>query len=150
MAALPQDQLPEPLDIVWARFPFDEKPGVPGEKPRPGLVFSTFEIEPGRFSVQIAYGTSNLKTENRPFDFRIQNFRMMQFAGLSQATRFDLDRIKFLPWDDQWFESPNLAKYATPVIGKLLDDPAERLRNLLRVRADNDMKVPFRPNPPCD
>ncbi|WP_312064657.1 hypothetical protein [Brevundimonas sp.] len=69
----------------------------------------------------------------------------MQYAGLAQATRFDLDRIRFLMWDSDWFQSPDLAKYDTPIIGRLQEEPAERLRNLLRVRADNGMKVPYRP-----
>lgn len=145
MAALPADTLPAPLDIVWSRFPYDNKPGEPGEVAHPALVFATFEYKPGLFSVQVAYGTSKLKTDRRPFDFRIQNFRHMQYAGLSQATRFDLDRIRYLMWDSDWFESPDLTKYETPVIGHLQEEPAARLRNLLRVRADNGMKVPVRP-----
>lgn len=144
MAALPADKLPEPLDVVWSRFPYDDKPGEPGEVAHPALVFATFEFRPGEFSVQVAYGTSKLKTDRRPFDFRIQNFRDMQFAGLAQATRFDLDKIKFLPWDDAWFENPAPWKYDSPVIGRVLDGPAERLKNILRVRADNGMPVPLR------
>ena len=35
--------LPRPLDIVWCRFPKDEKPSRPGPKPRPALVRS-FEL----------------------------------------------------------------------------------------------------------
>jgi len=148
VAALPAETLPEPLDIVWCRFPYDDKPGEPGEVAHPALVFSTFEYQPGLYSVQVAFGTSTLKTERRPFDFRIQNFRHMQYAGLCKATRFDLDRIKFLMWDSDWFQSPDPEKFSTPVLGRLLDEPAERLRNLLRVRADNGMKVPYRPTTP--
>lgn len=145
MAALPKEALPQPLDIVWARFPYSDNPGVPAQDPHPALVFSTFEYAPGLFSVQVAYGTSKLKTDTRPFDFRVQNFRVMQYAGLHQATRFDLDRVKFLMWDDAWFFSPDPEKYDTPVIGHLLDEAADRLRNILRVRADHGYKVPYRP-----
>ncbi len=100
---------------------------------------------PGLFSVQVAYGTSKLKTESRPLDLRIQNYRHMQYAGLNQATRFDLDCIKWLQWDSEWFHSPDLSKYPTPVIGKLLDEPQERLRNLLRRRLAKGMSVPVKP-----
>ncbi|WP_312139246.1 hypothetical protein [Brevundimonas sp.] len=144
MAALPAEQLPQPLDIVWAKFPYTEKPGQPGEVAHPALVFTTYEFRTGEFSIQVAFGTSKLKTEERPYDFRIQNFRDMQFAGLAQATRFDLDRIKYLPWDSDWFVSPAPQKYPSPVLGRLLDQPANRLRNILRVRHDNGMSVPYR------
>lgn len=147
MAALTRETLPKALDIVWSRFPYEERPGMPADKPHPALVFAVFERTGGLFSVQVAYGTSNLKTDTRPFDFRIQNYRAMHYAGLHQATRFDLDRIKWLPWDSDWFQSPNAEKYPTPVIGHLIEDPIARLKNLLRVRADNDMPVPFRPTP---
>jgi hypothetical protein len=145
MAALPEAWLPRPMDVVWSRFPYAQNPGVPGAVPHPALVFSTFEREAGLFSVQVAYGTSNLKTETRPFDFRVQNFRCMQYAGLDKATRFDLDNVKFLQWDSDWFESPDPTKYPTPVIGYMLDDQKQCLRRLLAVRLDQGLKVPVRP-----
>jgi hypothetical protein len=130
------------MDVVWCRFPYDEKPGVPGVTPHPGLVFAVNEYKPGLFSVRVAYGTSNLKTESRPHDLRIGNFRAMQHAGLYQATRFDLDRLKWLMWDDAWFVSPDPDKYPTPKIGSLLSDSADRLRRCIARRQKLGLPVP--------
>lgn len=144
MGALPSETLPKPFEVVWSRFPYNQNPGVPAVDPHPALVFAVNEYQPGRYSVQVAYGTSNLKTDSRPYDFRVHNFRAMQYAGLSQATRFDLDCIKWLMWDDEWFVSPNTAVYHTPVIGCLLPDWQERLKRLLRRRAAKGLAVPIR------
>lgn len=114
--------------------------------PHPALVFAASEYQPGLWAVQVAYGTSNLKSD-RNYDFRVQNFRAMQYAGLNQATRFDLDKIKWLMWDDEWFASPNLKVYPTPVIGCLLEDRQDRLRQLLRRREAKGLSVPFKMAP---
>jgi hypothetical protein len=142
MAALPEGQLPKPLSVVWCRFPYDQKPGVPGVEPHPGLVFANGRAADGRLVVQVAYGTSNVKPETRPFDFTVHNFRSMQYAGLWNPTRFDLDKLKLLLWDDQWFMSPDLAKYGTPVIGHLMSDSIAHLTHILKRRRDLGMKVP--------
>lgn len=145
MTALPEAWLPRPGDIVWTRFPYTQNPGKPGADPHPALVFAVYCRGEGLFSIQCAYGTSNLKTETRPYDFRISNFRAMQYAGLDKATRFDLDKIKWLQWDDAWFQSPDLSRYPTPTIGFLQEDQRVRLGNLLRYRLDQGLSVPVRP-----
>jgi hypothetical protein len=133
--------------VVWSKFPYDQRPGLPAVDPHPALVFAASEYKADHWAVQVAYGTSNLKTDSRAYDFRIQNFRAMQYAGLNQATRFDLDQIKWLMWDDDWFASPNPKIYETPVIGCLLEDQQDRLRRLLRRREAKGLPLPFKLRP---
>jgi len=130
--------------VVWSKFPYDQKPGLPAVEPHPALVFAASEYKPGLWAIQVAYGTSNLKTEARPNDFRVTNFRAMQYAGLNQATRFDMDLIKWLMWDDDWFASPNDKVYETPIIGSLLEDQQNRLRRLLKRREAKGLPTPFK------
>lgn len=70
------------------------------------------------------------------------NYRAMKYAGLYQATRFDLDRIKWLEWTSDWFTSPDALKYPTPVIGRLLSDSVDRLRRRLRRRRIAGLSLP--------
>jgi len=76
--------------------------------------------------VQVVYGTSKLKTQTRPNDFFVVNYQEMYEAGLHEATRFDLDRILWLPWSEEFF-APISADYSSPVIGHL----SERMTRLL-------------------
>ncbi|MEW6598641.1 MAG: hypothetical protein AB1429_14235 [Pseudomonadota bacterium] len=136
--------MPKPMDVVWCRFPYHNAPNVPGVTPHPGLVFATARLADGGLVVQVAFGTSNLKSESRPLDLRITNFRAMQYAGLYKATRFDLDKIKWLPWGSEWFASPDLRQYPTPKIGFLLSDSIEVLRRKLRKREELGLGLPAR------
>jgi len=136
-----EETLPAPLDIVWCRFPFEESPRTPG-KPRPALVFSTQEMDEGDYSVQIAYGTSRLKTESRPLDFVVSNLAAMHACGLPQATRFDLDRLRFLPWSAEFFFSRDPSRYPTPKIGSLPVDHVPDLKRLFQQRRKQRKSVP--------
>ena len=54
--------LPQVLDIVWCRFPYDVDILQPGQKARPVLVRQRLiDIGTRRGALQIAYGTRNLK-----------------------------------------------------------------------------------------
>ena len=100
--------IPAPASVVWCNFPTDVAPGVPGPKPRPALVFKVrYADDPprDRFYVQVAYGTSVLKLGKRPFDFTIANALALSMTRLPQATRFDLDRVLWLPWARPFFET---------------------------------------------
>lgn len=123
----PASTLPAPYDIVWCSFPFGLNFDIPGPKQRPALVLQSGLSDPGFCpEARVIYGTSVLKTRDRPHDFFVQNFQDRYDAGLAQATRFDLDRCLWLPWCSEFFISPG-PQYPTPVMGSLPD----HLRRLL-------------------
>lgn len=130
------------MDIVWCRFPYAEKPGIPALVPHPCLVFAVNEYKPDHFSVQVAFGTSTLKTDQRPADFIVMSAVNLCYAGLYQATRFDLDKIKWLMWDDEWFIPQCPERHETPVIGRLPQEEIEDLRRLLKIRASARLPTP--------
>lgn len=136
------DTLPDPFDVVWCNFPFHNTPGVPGVTPHPGLVFNVNEYKPGLFSVQIAYGTGTVKHGKRPHDFVVSNWNELHLAGLCKETRFDLDRVKWLMWDSDWFISPDPKRYPTPVIGKLSHLGQSVLGGVMRRRIELGLPVP--------
>lgn len=71
----------------------------------------------GRFLVKVVYGTSKLKTDTRPFDFTIMNYAQRLICRLPQATRFDLDKVVWLPWAEEYFRAR--PGDSTPVISVL-------------------------------
>ena len=121
--------LPRSLDIVWCRFPTAEMPSKPGPYPRPALVRSVF-LNPDhtKAMVEVTYGTSNTKSDERPFDLILANAAEMAMMGLPQATRFDLDRTLRLPWAREFFE-PRRDR-PTPVIGHLTHSAIAQLEAL--------------------
>lgn len=119
--AWPKSVWPKVYELVWTRFPEAESIEQPGLKPRPSLVLGVYEEEDGGALLVIAPGTTRLKLERRPFDFRVTNYAEMQACGLSFATRFDLDAIIPLPYTRDWFAPLTAAGKTTPVIGRLSD-----------------------------
>ena len=117
--------VPAPASIVWCHFPQAEALGKPGPKPRPALIFKTRYVDdpPGdRFFVLAAYGTSLTKFSTRPNDFTIANSATLDILRLPQATRFDLDRVLWLPWARPFFEPRKPEdRFSTPVISVLPD-----------------------------
>lgn len=80
----------------------------------------------GTHEVEIVYGTTRLKFDQRPDDFFVTNVAEMEACGLDRATRFDLDNILWLPWAAEWFEP--LHGYSSPVIGRLTDYAVKMLQ----------------------
>ena len=114
----PLSTLPAPYDSVWCRFPFHDDLGNPGPKPRPAIVInSAVDEESGEAEVQVIYGTSTLKLGQRRRDFFVTNVAEMDLCGLDKATRFDLDKIGWIPWASEWFDI--LPTYDSPIIGHL-------------------------------
>lgn len=128
----PLTTLPAPLDIVWCRFPFVEAPDRPA-KARPALVRRTLLDEADQPFLEVAYGTSKLRTQDRPHDFTVQNFNDLYEAGLAQATRFSLSRCVILPWAEEWF-CPATEDFPSPVMGHLSLRSQEFLRLLVATR----------------
>lgn len=128
----PQNTLPPQYSIVWCSFPYAELPEQPGPKERPALVFSArYADDPpsGRFEVKVAYGTSVMKSNERPFDFTVSNMGTLNVLRLYQHTRFDLDRVLWLPWAKPFFVERDQrgGTFGTPTISVL---PAGLQRDL--------------------
>jgi hypothetical protein len=138
----PVETLPDPMDVVWSYFPYDETRGVPAIEPHPALVFQVNEYRPGLYSVKVVYGTSNVGRGDRSQHLVISNYNELMFAGLHKETFFDLGRFKWLPWTSKWFRSPDEAKYSTPVIGHLSDKGQGILRYILQQRQLAKLAVP--------
>jgi hypothetical protein len=99
--------LPQVLDIVWCRFPYDFDNLQPGQKARPVLVRQRLiDIGTRRGALQVAYGTRNLKPEQRVLDLILMESRTLDDLGLKEATRFDLDHMVTLPWCREFFGAP--------------------------------------------
>lgn len=130
------------MDVVWSFFPYDEQRGVPATEPHPALVFETTEYREGEYAVKVAYGTSNVGRGERAQHFVVSNWNAMRFAGLNRETFFDLGRFKWLPWTSAWFASPDLDKYPTPVIGRILEDGQTVLRYVIAQRRAAGLTVP--------
>ena len=118
----PLSTLPAPYDIVWCRFPSHEDLGNPGPKPRPGIVLNIAVHEnggegDGEGEAQVIFGTTNLKMAQRRRDFYVTNLAEMDQCSLDKATRFDLDKIGWLPWAEEWFDV--LPGFSSPIIGHL-------------------------------
>ncbi|MGE4410495.1 MAG: hypothetical protein AB7D33_07990 [Sphingobium sp.] len=124
--------LPAPYDIVWCRFPFHPDLGTPGPKPRPALVRNAAIMDDDTGEVEVVYGTTNLKLTSRLYDFVVSKASEMDACGLYRATRFDLDKKMWLPWNTDWFEVLN--GYASPVIGSLTEEGKKMLQLTVMVK----------------
>lgn len=107
-------------DIVWCHFPDDIHPRP---KPRPALILAVFDDEAPRFTVQVAYGTSQRTTTLYRGEFSILRERdqaAYAAAGLSYNTKFNLKQALDLPYNTDWFSVPPAAPHGqTPKLGIL-------------------------------
>jgi len=132
----PPSTAPAALDIVWCRFPFSEAPNTPPVEGHPCLVQSTLMRNDNNVFIDIAFGTSQLKRDHPSTQLHlfISNVRDMDECGLYKATRFDLDRVRRLPWSREWFYAPT-NDYHTPVIGSLSGRSRITLQWLVQARS---------------
>lgn len=125
----PLSTVPASYDIVWCRFPFQETPGQPGEKSRPGLVRGSLADQDGNPWVRVVYGTSqNVFLRDHRY-LTIANAAEMDACGLYRATRFDLLTCEELPWCSEFFET--MFGYDTPIVGHL----SQHMTKLLQIQA---------------
>jgi len=107
-------------DIAWCHFPDDIHPRP---KPRPALILAVFDDEAPRFTVQVAYGTSQRTTTLYRGEFSILRERdqaAYAAAGLSYNTKFNLKQALDLPYNTDWFSVPPAAPHGqTPKLGIL-------------------------------
>ncbi len=75
----------------------------------------------GTFACKVAYGTRELKIIKRgEVDLIVQHPPHIQQFGLPRPTRFDLDCVATLPWNEEFFGC--WAGHQSPVIGSLTED----------------------------
>ncbi|MFM9885194.1 MAG: hypothetical protein ACKVQT_19390 [Burkholderiales bacterium] len=107
-------------EIVWCHFPDDINPRP---KARPALILTVYDDDAPKFSVEVAYGTSQRTTELRRGEFAIlrdRNPAAYQTAGLSYDTKFDLRQTVILPYSTEWFSVPPAAPHGQkPTLGTL-------------------------------
>ncbi len=127
----PVNTVPTPGTIVWCRWPFEDDPDE--FKERPALVRAVLlSKDHTKAMVEVVYGTSKLKQDERFFDLIIMNLTEMLEAGLPKATRFDLDKCQTLPWAEELFVCRDGNK--TPASGHLTQSAQEQLREVLEIR----------------
>ena len=82
--------------------------------------------------VELVYGTTKLKFQERPDDFFITKASEMAACGLDRATRFDLDKVMWIPWAEEWFVP--LFGGTSPVIGQLTEPAVKMLQITVGMR----------------
>lgn len=111
--------------IVLARFPYSERAGQPGPKPRPCLITAVLPPveEKGPLRVQICYGTGQKQGQPAgPCDLDIapRDGPGFALAGLLEQTRFQLDNHVVVEYTPRWFEVPRSRPHGlTPKLGAL-------------------------------
>jgi hypothetical protein len=107
-------------EIVWCHFPDNVSPRP---KPRPALILKVFDEDAPKFSVEVAYGTSQRTTTLQRGEFAIlrdRNPAAYASAGLSYDTKFNLRQTVVLPFNTEWFSVPPPAPQGqTPTLGTL-------------------------------
>lgn len=110
--ALPYTPLPQPADILLARFPTHLARHLPGPKARTCLVLFTYAND---HAVEIAYGTSQKLDKIYPGEFLISaNDPGFELTGLRTSTKFNLADRVILPFDNVWFTTPRSGRISSP------------------------------------
>lgn len=115
-----QTSIPSRFTIVTCYFP-EGKLHKPVPKLRPCLVTTVLQnAESGQYACEVAFGTKHLKLERRHLDLIIQHAAHLNQFNLGMATRFDLDNLATLPWNDEFFGC--WRGFSSPVLSSLTED----------------------------
>src|SRR5438128_147580 len=111
---------PSAYDLVACWYP--EEGSDPGPKLRPCLVLQVLQgVSSKTYACRVAFGTKELKIIKRQaVDLIIQHAAHVKQMGLARPTRFDLDCVATLPWNEQFFGC--WKGYKSPVIGALTEE----------------------------
>ena len=91
-------------------------------KPRPALIVKVFDDDVPRYSVLIAYGTSQKTDRLHAGEFLVAPTERAAYklAGLSYPTKFSFKQRVELPFNETWFKVPPTAPNGqTPKLGVL-------------------------------
>jgi hypothetical protein len=130
MTAFDEDQAeiwwvePQAGDICWCWTPHEIEPPRPGPKRHPSLIYRvTGTADLKRFKVLIAPGTSQKTDRLYGGEFCIGNDEdgnALKVAGLYKPTKFQLNRLVWLPYSSDFFGIPDWIPGArSPKIGSL-------------------------------
>jgi hypothetical protein len=110
---------PSAYDIVTCWYP--ENSLDRGPKLRPTLCLAVLQGKTSKtFACKVAYGTKELKIiQRQTIDLIVQNSAHVTQMGLARPTRFDLDCIATLPWNEEFFGC--WTGQTSPVIGTLTE-----------------------------
>ena len=132
-AARPWGVRPHLFDICWVRFPYHGDKGRPARDMHPCLTIALGQ-DSERFWVGVVYGTSNLRLGQRDqIDAIVMAHTDLAAMGLGRATRFDFDRVMWLPWDDEYFVESK-SNPGSPVHSRATDSLIHEVKETLRVR----------------
>lgn len=129
------EQPPTAFDIVTGYYP-ESKPKAE-LRLRPCLVVGVLKGQTtGNLAIRIAYGTKNLKfVQRKDIDLIIQNHSDLKAIGLPMATRFNLDELIVLPWNQENFGC--WRGYRHPVVGRLTQDYIKDFAYSMMIRQSN-------------
>jgi mRNA-degrading endonuclease toxin of MazEF toxin-antitoxin module len=104
--------------IVSCRFPLNENPDIAGPSARPAMVLAVFPNPRNKSEkmVIVAYGTSRKTRAKLGYEIRISNSDDMISCNLHRPTRFTLNRMRILPFTNEFF---TYGSNGTPVIGNI-------------------------------
>jgi hypothetical protein len=88
--------------------------------------------EQTRAFVEVTYGTSQRREEERPLDLHVCNASEMAEAGLPQATCFILEKTVTLPWCAEFFTKREDG--SGPIVGHLPQTAIMQLETLKVMR----------------
>lgn len=94
------------LDVIWCNFPYAESSAFnPGPKARPSLIIgreSGISHPEDDLLIYVAYGTTKIdKCAGR--SILVNDRYSMRDAGVFHPTRFRIDQIALLPFDNRFF-----------------------------------------------
>lgn len=140
-AACPWGVRPHNLDIAWARFPYERTGGRPAGDLHPIVILQVDQDGP-LYWVACAMGTTNLKIAKRDqIDAIVMNADELAAMGLRCATRFDLDKLMWLPWNDEYIVAVGTDK-TNPVHAKGTEALRTDLSESFRIRRHRGLFAP--------
>ena len=127
---------PKTWDIVWTRYPLDERPELPAPKSRPALVTAVYQIDRREVWLRVMYGTSRnwIVRQKQGGKFTLRKREDLFTAGLVDPTAFVLRRQIELAWTADFLGTWTRKDGTTlgPVLGRV---PRKKLPALKRALA---------------
>lgn len=134
---------PKVGSVVSCYFPMNETPCQPGTQARPALVLGTIEDpeNPEVKKIVVSYGTSRRTRAHLGFEIRIITPEKMQETKLHRATRFTLNRLRVLPYTEEYFDFSDAGE--TAVIGMIPGPELDRLDGYLDSLSRHSQELNF-------
>lgn len=137
-----QSPMPQIGDVVLCYFPEDERPSQPGPKVRPALVMMNGHNRNGEPMLALAYGTSRKMDDEwiKPNDLILSDPEALIACGLRRTTKFDLDRVRVIPWKRHYF---SWTRDGRCVLGRISDEIAKGVHSILSQIAERQRRQAY-------